>query len=219
MTSTTAHESAVAAAFAARLPTAGPATVRAAQPSGDTGEAVVAAFVGETSAQLAVQILDPGALVDGLPDAPLADRLHDALDAAAGALGAGTLGETALRDASPIFADPHAQVFDLQDADDRTIGRLAVRITRTAGAPHPAPARLQRIAGVELELTVEIGRTRMAVRDVLDLEPGRIVELDRSAGAPADVKLNGRIIAHGEVVVVDQDYGVRITRILENAEA
>ena len=59
----------------------------------------------------------------------------------------------------------------------------------------------------------------MAVRDVLDLEPGRIVELDRSAGAPADVKLNGRTIAHGEVVVVDQDYAVRITRILENVEA
>ncbi|MEE2816092.1 MAG: FliM/FliN family flagellar motor switch protein, partial [Actinomycetota bacterium] len=51
------------------------------------------------------------------------------------------------------------------------------------------------------------------------LEPGRIVELDRSAGAPADVLLNGRVIAHGEIVVVDQDYAVRITRILENAEA
>ena len=70
-----------------------------------------------------------------------------------------------------------------------------------------------------MDLTVEVGRTRMAVRDVLDLEPGRIVELDRSAGAPADVLLNGRVIAHGEIVVVDQDYAVRITRILENAEA
>ena len=64
-------------------------------------------------------------------------------------------------------------------------------------------------------MTVEIGRTRMSVRDVLALEPGAVIELDRSAGAPADVLLNGRLIAHGEVVVVDQDYAVRITKILD----
>ena len=221
MTSTIAHESAVAAAFADALPTSTPVSARAARASGDTGEALVASFIGTTSAQLAVQILDLPALVDGLADAPLADRLHTALAAAAGALGSGTLSETRVEDASGIFAHPLAQLFDLQDASERTIGRLAVRITHqsteaAAGAP---TRRLHRIAGVEMELTVEIGRTRMAVRDVLDLEPGRIVELDRSAGAPADVKLNGRVIAHGEVVVVDQDYAVRITRILENAEA
>ncbi|QAY60065.1 flagellar motor switch protein FliN [Microbacterium protaetiae] len=218
MTSITAHESAAAAAFAARLPIAGPVTARAADSSGDTGEALVVSYVGETSAQLAVQILDPAALIDGLPDAPLSDRLHSALAAAVAALGPGTLGETSIADASPIFAHPLAQVFDLQDETGRTIGRLAVRITHRSEAAAAPSRRLQRIAGVEMELTVEIGRTRMSVRDVLDLEPGRIVELDRSAGAPADVKLNGRIIAHGEVVVVDQDYAVRITRILENAE-
>jgi len=77
---------------------------------------------------------------------------------------------------------------------------------------------LGRIHGVEMALTVEIGRTRMSVRDVLDLEPGAVVELDRPAGDPADVLLNGRLIAQGEVVVVDQDYAVRITRILDVAE-
>ncbi|WP_136036814.1 flagellar motor switch protein FliN, partial [Microbacterium sp. K35] len=135
------------------------------------------------------------------------------------ALGPGVLGEAATGDASALFADPHAQLFDLVDEGERTIGRLAVRITHRPARPAGGDGRLHRIAGVEMELTVEIGRTRMAVRDVLDLEPGRIVELDRSAGAPADVKLNGRTIAHGEVVVVDQDYAVRITRILENVEA
>jgi flagellar motor switch protein FliN/FliY len=221
VTSTTAHESAVAAAFAASLPTAAPVTAHAAQASGDTGEAVVVGYIGQTSAQIAVQILDPAVLVDGMGDAPLPDRLHAAMDAAAGALGPGTLGEASMQDASGIFAHPLAQVFDLQDGAGRTVGRLAVRITHTTGDADPlgSPSRrLHRIAGVEMDLTVEIGRTRMAVRDVLDLEPGRIVELDRSAGAPADVKLNGRIIAHGEIVVVDQDYAVRITRILENAE-
>jgi flagellar motor switch protein FliN/FliY len=70
-----------------------------------------------------------------------------------------------------------------------------------------------------MSLTVEIGRTRMAVRDLLALEPGAVVELDRSAGTPADILLNGKLIAHGDIVVVDQDYAVRITRILENPES
>lgn len=219
MTSTTTYESAVAAAFAAKLPTAAATSARASQVSGDTGDAVIVPFVGEASAQLAVQVFDPDALVDGLGGAPLSDRLRDALEAAASALGAGALGDATIGDASALFADPAAQLFDLQDDADRTIGRLAVIVTRAPVGTASSSRRLHRIAGVEMELTVEIGRTRMAVRDVLGLEPGRIVELDRSAGAPADVKLNGRVIAHGEVVVVDQDYAVRITRILENVEA
>jgi flagellar motor switch protein FliN/FliY len=219
VTSTTTYESAVAAAFAAKLPTAAPVVARASQVSGDTGDAVIVQFVGEASAQLAVQLFEPESLVDGLGGAPLADRLRDALEASASALGSGALGEATLGDASALFTDPLAQLFDLQDDTDRTIGRLAVIVTRAPVGVSSSSRRLHRIAGVEMELTVEIGRTRMAVRDVLDLEPGRIVELDRSAGAPADIKLNGRIIAHGEVVVVDQDYAVRITRILENVEA
>ena len=219
MTSTTTYESAVAAAFAASLPTAVPLVARASQVSGDTGDAVIVQFVGEASAQLAVQLFAPELLVDGLRDAPLADRLRDALEASTAALGSGALGEAVIGDASALFADAGAQLFDLQDDADRTVGRLAVIVTRAPAATSHTSRRLHRIAGVEMELTVEIGRTRMAVRDVLDLEPGRIVELDRSAGAPADIKLNGRVIAHGEVVVVDQDYAVRITRILENVEA
>jgi len=220
VTSTTAYESAIAAAFAARLPTPGPITARASQASGDTADAIVVGYVGEASADLAVQLFDPDALVDGLAEASLPARLHDALDAAAGALGPGILGEPIMGDASALLAHPLTQVFDLHDASERIVGRLAVRITRTP-LPSAAPSdrRLHRIAGVEMELTVEIGHTRMAVRDVIGLEPGRIVELDRAAGAPADLKLNGRLIGHGEVVVVDQDYAVRITRILENAEA
>ncbi len=219
MTSTTAYESAVAAAFAARLPTASPTLARASHSSADPGEAVLVTFIGEASAELAVQILDPDALVDGLTDVAMPMRLREALEAATATLGYGTLREGVLGDASAAFADASAQLFDLTTEEGHTIGRLAVRITHRPLASTGPSTRLQRIAGVEMELTVEIGRTRMAVRDVLDLEPGRIVELDRSAGAPADVRLNGRIIAHGEVVVVDQDYAVRITRILENVEA
>src|SRR5690606_31188898 len=111
VSSTVPFESAVAAAFAARLPTATPTSaVAAAHGSGDTGDAVIVGFVGEAGAQLAVQILEPDALVDGLPDTPLAERLHSALESAVGALGAGRLGEAAFGDASEVFSHPATQL-------------------------------------------------------------------------------------------------------------
>jgi len=81
-----------------------------------------------------------------------------------------------------------------------------------------APAGMRRgielLHGVDMEVTVEIGRTRMTVRDLLDLSPGAVLELDRAAGSPADLLVNGRLIARGEVVVVDEDFGLRVTEIV-----
>ncbi|WP_395640521.1 flagellar motor switch protein FliN, partial [Pseudolysinimonas sp.] len=106
-------------------------------------------------------------------------------------------------------------------AAGRVVGWFGVTV-RSAAEPTPASgavdARLGRISNVAMDLTVELGRVRMSVREVLSLEPGAVIELDRSVGAPADVLLNGRLIARGEVVVVDQDYAVRITRILDPEE-
>ena len=62
---------------------------------------------------------------------------------------------------------------------------------------------------VEMDVTAELGRTRMTVRSLLDLEPGSIVELDRMAGSPVDLLVNGRLIARGEVVVVDEEFALR----------
>ena len=73
--------------------------------------------------------------------------------------------------------------------------------------------------GVDMEVTVEIGRTRMTVRELLDLSPGAVLELDRAAGSPADLLVNGRLIARGEVVVIDEDFGLRITEILNDGAA
>ncbi len=73
---------------------------------------------------------------------------------------------------------------------------------------------LRLLNDVELTLTAEIGRTRLPVRQVLELVPGTVLELDRAAGAPADLMVNGRLVARGEVVVVDEDYGIRITEIV-----
>ena len=69
------------------------------------------------------------------------------------------------------------------------------------------------LQGVEMALTVELGRTRMMVRDLLGLRVGSIIELDRQVGSNVDVLVNGTLLAKGEVVVVDDEMGVRITDI------
>lgn len=71
---------------------------------------------------------------------------------------------------------------------------------------------------VPLELSVEIGRVKIPVRDVVDLGPGSIVEIDKAAGEPVEVLLNGHLVAKGEVVVIDDNFGVRITEILKPSE-
>ncbi|MEX2658084.1 MAG: flagellar motor switch protein FliN [Acidimicrobiales bacterium] len=86
------------------------------------------------------------------------------------------------------------------------------------GADLPAeggPRRsLELLHDVEMAVTVELGRTRMTVRDLLALAPGAVVELDRSAGSPVDVLVNGKLIARGEVVVIDEEFGIRISEIV-----
>lgn len=84
----------------------------------------------------------------------------------------------------------------------------AVRNARGTGAG------LELLRDVEMEVTAELGRTRMTVRELLSLTPGSVVELDRAAGSPADLLVNGTLIARGEVVVVDEEYGIRITELV-----
>lgn len=70
------------------------------------------------------------------------------------------------------------------------------------------------IMDVPLEVTVELGRTKKYIREILELGPGSIIELDKLAGDPVDILVNGKVIAKGEVVVIDENFGVRITDII-----
>lgn len=72
---------------------------------------------------------------------------------------------------------------------------------------------------VRLDLSVELGRASVPVRDVLQLGPGSIVTLEKLSGEPVDIMINGKLIARGEVVVVDENFGVRVTEMVERSEA
>jgi flagellar motor switch protein FliN/FliY len=185
--------------------------------------AVAATFVGSRSADLVLVIVDGSLLTDaaGVDGGRVtaADVLRPALEAAAAPLGAGVVAEPREVPAASALSEPGRTRYELR-AGGRVVGWFGVTV-RSAAEPTATgtgDARLGRISNVAMDLTVELGRVRMSVREVLALEPGAVIELDRSVGAPADVLLNGRLIARGEVVVVDQDYAVRITRILDPEE-
>ena len=84
--------------------------------------------------------------------------------------------------------------------------------------PYGAGGNISLLLDVPLTLTVELGRTRQLVRDVLGLGEGSIIELDKLAGEPVDLLVNGKLIAKGEVVVIDENFGVRVTDIVSPAE-
>ena len=72
------------------------------------------------------------------------------------------------------------------------------------------------IMDVPLEVTVELGRTSKTIHEILDFAPGTIIELEKIAGEPIDVLVNGKFVAKGEVVVIEESFGVRITEIIKD---
>jgi flagellar motor switch protein FliN len=106
---------------------------------------------------------------------------------------------------APVAAQPGpmVQVVDFDQLPARGI----------VGSGGDGSPNIDLLLGVNLEVSVEIGRTRLPIREILALAPGSIVELDKLAGEAVNVLVNGRTIASGEVVVVDENFGVRITSI------
>lgn len=98
--------------------------------------------------------------------------------------------------------------FQSTDVAPATFGDLA------PGASPGSPQALEMIADVTMNVTVELGRVSLSVRELLSLREGSLLELDRQAGAPVDILVNGSLVARGEVVVVDDELGVRVTEIV-----
>lgn len=91
------------------------------------------------------------------------------------------------------------------------------QLTASAGAGPAGVGDLRRLSAVPVDLSVEIGRARMTVGETLELREGSVVTLDRMAGEPVDLLVNGTPIARGEVVVIDEQFGLRLTQVLSSA--
>ena len=193
--------------------------------SGPVDATLVLAVGGEVAEQLAA---DPAALAAGM---------RSAAEAIVATIGAArpqddiVVGDAVRRSAAEVQR-PDATVEVVSgDRVAAVVGMVGWTVQAAPGAavddvfvPQPfgadahsngAPAGpLSLLHDVDMEVTVELGRTVMPIRELLALQPGMVVEIDRAASAPIDVLVNGRRIACGEVVVIDEEFGIRITEIV-----
>lgn len=177
---------------------------------------------------------------------PLAEELRAALSPGTGGTGAGT--GTARPSPAPPAAPPRPAPARTAEPAGGSGGAGGRQAAAPPPPPAPAPAaapeapvsyqparfedfgppqgsaltgegrNLDLLLDVTLQVTVELGRTRRQIRDVLSLAPGSVLELEKLAGEPVEVLVNGKLIARGEVVVIDEHFGVRITDIISPAE-
>jgi flagellar motor switch protein FliN/FliY len=100
-------------------------------------------------------------------------------------------------------------------SEDLSLDQLQGTVADTEAAPDGTfDGDLRRLSAVPVDLTVEMGRTRMTVGETLELRQGSIITLNRMAGEPVDLLVNGAPIARGEVVVIDEQFGLRVTEML-----
>ncbi|MFT4994822.1 MAG: flagellar motor switch protein FliN/FliY [Paraglaciecola sp.] len=114
--------------------------------------------------------------------------------------------QTAKEDGSSDALIAAAQVAELDElADDGNIGPVEKR-------------KLDTILDIPVTISMEVGKSSISIRNLLQLNQGSVVELDRVAGEPLDVLVNGTLIAHGEVVVVNDKFGIRLTDVISQLE-
>jgi flagellar motor switch protein FliN/FliY len=87
----------------------------------------------------------------------------------------------------------------------------------SARSPAGGSSKIDLIADIPVRVTVELGKTRRNISEILSMTTGSVIELDKMAGEPVDVLVNGKLIAKGEVVVIDENFGVRVTEVLNSA--
>ncbi|WP_432511002.1 flagellar motor switch protein FliN [Kineococcus sp. SYSU DK001] len=197
---------------------------------GDEGTAVSANFAGASNGRVTVVVgeetlntllMSPEGALDPV------DALRPALETVVHALGQCVLEAGVEGDPAQALSQLDGGAVAVVGAAGETLALIGLTLTAQAEAPAPVatasaspaaaagPRRtMDLLRDVQMDVTVELGRTSMTVQDLLALTPGSVVELDRAAGSPADVLVNGQLIARGEVVVVDEDYAIRITEIV-----
>ena len=126
-----------------------------------------------------------------------------------------------------LFLAPAAEPASEEPAEPVAAAPAATPAAPAAPAASAAPSapasalsglgtmkQMDALAGVQMEVTIEVGRTSLPIGQLLQLQPGQIVELDREVGSPLDMFINGTLLAHGEIVVVDDQFGFRVTSVV-----
>ena len=208
----------------------GVVTVAQAPDLGEEGIAVSANFAGAANGRVTVVVgeetlntllMSPEGALDPV------DALRPALETVVHSLGQCTLDAGVEGDPAQALSQLDGGAVAVIGAGGETLALIGLTLTAQTDTPQPTasasassspaasrPRTMDLLRDVQMDVTVELGRTSMTVQDLLALTPGSVVELDRAAGSPADILVNGQLIARGEVVVVDEDYAIRITEIV-----
>jgi flagellar motor switch protein FliN/FliY len=168
----------------------------------DAGTALEQFSGGPLQVEAAHEV-EPGIALAGLGD----DRLFAAVLLRAGGDHVATVALLLEQETSADAAIPGPR-------DDESTPAHTFQPLDATGSAGTTSRPMELLHNVEMGVTAELGRTRMTVRDLLALTPGAVVELDRAAGSPVDVLVNGTLIARGEVVVIDEEFAIRISEII-----
>ena len=112
-----------------------------------------------------------------------------------------------------VIADADASMAESMSIEQASLDKLS----DDAISP-PDEENLNAILDIPISLSVEIGQTKISIRNLLQLNQGSVVELDRLAGEPLDVMVNNTLVAHGEIVVINEKYGIRLTDVISTLE-
>ena len=107
---------------------------------------------------------------------------------------------------------------DSGDSAAEEVAQVQAQALDAEANPASVDAKLDVILDIPVTIAMEIGRTDISIRNLLQLNQGSVVELDRLAGEPMDVLVNGTLVAHGEVVVVNEKFGIRLTDVISPAD-
>ncbi len=111
-----------------------------------------------------------------------------------------------------------AAMAEQADADEAAANPISFEELQSEHNKVTANPELEVILDIPVTISMEVGRTSITIRNLLQLNQGSVIELDRLAGEPLDVLVNGTLIAHGEVVVVNEKFGIRMTDVISPAE-
>jgi flagellar motor switch protein FliN len=114
-----------------------------------------------------------------------------------------------MKNSGPVLKSPQPEAFN---TEDRGIG------SKPQGQMPGEITGMDLLMDVNLDMTVELGRAKLSINEVMDLTQGSVIELDKMAGEPVDIRVNGIMLAQGEVIVMDDIFGVRITRLSQRVD-
>lgn len=174
------------------------------------------------STQGVIETAPPGTAVEDVPEEEGAER-RSPYEPAGGSPAEGAMGESKKEDpttfspgelrAPPISREEDAPV---DGSNDVPLVRRAEFRPLVARVTQPAEDNITLLMDVAVPLTVELGGVEMQIREILGLGPGSIIKLEQRVGKPLDILVNGELVGRGEVVVVDEQFGVRVTELVRS---